>query len=256
MPPGLPLLAAVLRLVGVPDPRLVAVLALAALAAILAARFEGRRRRSAVAVALLSAPLALGTVLGAPVASCLAAVVGAWACGRAGHLRMAGVLAGLAVALDHRALVVVPFTLLDEARPRMVRAALAAALTYLALVLPVAVLDAPAFVERAIASVPAGPGLGVANLLAYWGAEGLASSLAPLAAAFALAATAWLLKRPWSALARGGLASLVAIALAPAVSPNAVAVPILLLTLAAVEARETDGEGAETETKRKSDGLD
>jgi hypothetical protein len=123
----------------------------------------------------------------------------------------------------------------------MVRAALAAAATYLALVLPVAVLDPPAFVERAFASVPAGPGLGVANLLAYWGAEGLATSLAPLTAILALAATVWLLKRPWSALARGALASLVAIALAPAVSPNAVAVPILLLTLAALELRGSEG---------------
>ena len=254
LPPGLPLLAAALRLVGVPDPRLVSVLALAALAAILAARFEGRRRRSAIAVTLLSAPLALGTVLGAPIAASLAAVVGAWACCRAGHDRVAGVLAGLAVALDHRALVVVPFALLDEARPRMVRAALAAALTYLALVLPVAVLDPPAFVERAFASAPAGPGLGVANLLAYWGAEGLTTSLVPLAAVVTLAATAWLLKRPWSALARGGLASLVAIALAPAVSPNAVAVPILLLTLATAE--RDDRDEPEPETKRQPDGLD
>ena len=206
-------------------------------------------------MALLSAPLALGTVLGAPVATCLAAVVGAWACCRAGHDRMAGVLAGLAVALDHRALVVVPFALLDEARPRMVRAALAAAATYLALVLPVAVLDPPAFAERAFAAVPAGPGLGVANLLAYWGAEGLATSFAPLTAVVALAATVWLLKRPWSALARGGLASLVAIALAPAVSPNAVAVPILLLTLATVERRGTRMNG--TKAKRtKPDGRD
>jgi len=168
---------------------------------------------------------------------------------------MAGVLAGLAVALDHRALVVVPFALLDEPRPRMVRAALAAAFTYLALVLPVAVLDPPAFVERAFASVPAGPGLGVANLLAYRGAEGLATSLAPLTAAVALAATVWLLRRPWSALARGGLASLVAIVLAPAVSANVVAVPILLLTIAAVELQD-EGTNQDETAKRQPDGLD
>jgi hypothetical protein len=194
-----------------------------------------------IAVALLSAPLALGTVLGAPFAVSLAAVVGAWACFRAGHDRMAGVLAGLAVAVDHRALVVVPFALLGPARPRMLRAALAAGAAYLAVVVLVALLDVPAFLGRVFAPAMVGPGLGVANLLAYWGAESWAGSLWPLSALAALGVTAWLLKQPWSALARGGIASLVAIVLAPAVSANAVAVPIVLLALAVVD-RGEDGD--------------
>ena len=261
MPPGLSILAAVPRLAGVLDPRLVTLLALAALSSVLAAGFEGRRRRTLIAVALLSAPLALGTVLGAPFAVGLAAVVGAWACFRAGHDRMAGVLAGLAVAVDHRALVVVPFVLLDPARPRTLRAALAASATYVALVVPVALLDPSAFLERAIAPATAGPGLGVANLLAYRGAESLTPSLWPLTALVPLGATVWLLRRPWSALARAGIASLVVIVLAPAVSANAVAVPILLLTLAVVDRRDEPREAngmtgrTETETDKRPDGL-
>jgi MFS family permease len=258
LPPGLALISLVPRFVGAHDPRLVVVFALVALAGILAARFEGRRRRSVVAVALLSAPLALGTVLGAPVSASLAAVVGAWAGFRAGHDRLAGVLAGLAVALDHRMIVVVPFALLEGARPRMLRAALAAGASYLALVVPVVVLDVPAFLGRAFAPVSPAAGLGVANLLAYRGAESVAGSLWPLTTAAALGATVWLLGRPWSALARAGVASLVAIVLAPAVSANAVAVPMLLLTLAVVDGDDRDGgtNRDETETKQQPGGLD
>jgi len=170
-------------------------------------------------------------------------------------------VAGLAVAVDHRALVVVPFLLLDPARPRTLRAALAASASYVALVVPVALLDPSAFLERAIAPATAGPGLGVANLLAYRGAESLTPSLWPLTALVPLGATVWLLRRPWSALARAGIASLVVIVLAPAVSANAVAVPILLLTLAVVERRDEPREAngmtgrTETETDKRPDGL-
>jgi len=235
VPPGFPLLAAALRVAGLLDPRLAAVLALAALASILVLRFEGRRRRSALAVALVSAPLAIGTVLGSPIAASLAAVASAWAAFRAGHDRMAGVLAGLALALDHHTLVVAPFVLLDDARPRVLRAAVAAAAAYLALVASVALLDLPAFLAHAFAPEMAGPGLGLANLLAYRGGEGLATSLALVGTVAVLGAVLWLITRPWSALARAGLASLVAITLSPAVSANAVAAPILLLTLATIE---------------------
>jgi hypothetical protein len=155
---------------------------------------------------------------------------------------VAGALAGLAVAVDLRALVVVPFALLDPARPRIVRAALAASATYLVLVGPVALLDVPAFLQRAIAPVAAGPGVGLANLLAYWGAESWAASLWPFFALAALGVTAWLIPQPWSALARGAIASLVVIVLAPAVSANAVAVPIVLLALAVVDRGDEGGD--------------
>jgi len=62
-------------------------------------------------------------------------------------------------------------------------------------------------------------------------AEYLIKSSLVLLAALVL----WLLKRPWPPLALGGIASLGGIALAPAISPEAVAVPVMLLGLAAME---------------------
>jgi hypothetical protein len=184
---------------------------------------------------VLSAPLALGSVLGAPLATSLAAVVAAWAARRAGHDRSAGVLAGVAVALDHRALLAVPFVAFGGSRPGVARAVVSAAAAYLALVAPVALLDLPAFAARASAVVPAGPGLGLANLLAYRGAEGLATLLGPLSPILALGAMLWLLTRPWPGLARAALATLVGMILSPALGANAVVVPIVLLALAAME---------------------
>ena len=55
-------------------------------------------------------------------------------------------------------------------------------------------------------------------------------------------ALAWLLSRPWSGLARAGIASLVGMLLAPSLSADAVAAPLLLLALAAL------GSGNESET--------
>ena len=244
LPPGASVLAATARGVGVQDPRFVAALALLALAATLGATFSGRLRRSVTAVVLLSAPLALGSVLGAPIAVSLSALVAAWAARVAGHERTAGVLAGAALALDHRALAAIPFVAMGDSRPRFTRVVLPAAAAYLAVVVPVALLDLPAFAARASAVELAGPGLGLANLLAYRGAEGVATALGPLAPFLTLAAMLWLLRRPWPALARAALATLVAIVLAPALTANTVAVPIVLLTLATTSAgREVEGAG-------------
>ena len=121
LPPGPSVLAGLSRAIGVRDLRLVTVLALGVLAAVAAVGFEGRRRRAALALALLVAPLALGTVLGSPVALSLAALVGAWAAGRRGVALGAGLLAGAAVALDHRAALVVPFLVLAPGNRGAVR---------------------------------------------------------------------------------------------------------------------------------------
>ena len=82
-----------------------------------------------------------------------------------------------------------------------------------------------------------GPGLGLFNLLAYRGAEASAGALAlaALAPLLSLGIVLWLLRRPWPPLALAGIASLVGIVLAPAVSAEAVAVPLVLLGLAAME---------------------
>jgi hypothetical protein len=240
LPPGPSLLAGLTRAIGARDLRLATVVALAALAGVLAARLEGRRRRAAMALALLSGPMALGTVLGSPVALSLAALVGAWAAGRRGAGVAPGLLAGGAVALDHRGLLVAPFLLLPRADGRgRARTVLAAVAAYALLVAPVALLDLPAFGARFGERTPPGPGLGVFNLLAYRGAEASAGALALAAMAPLLLAglVLWLLKRPWPPLALGGIASLAGIVLAPAISAEAVAVPLVLLGLGAMEER-------------------
>ena len=234
LPPGPSQLAGIARLAGVRDVRLVVGLALAALAAVAAARFEGRRRRAALALALLLAPLSAGTVLGSVGALSLAALVGAWAAGR--RWAIAGLLAGAAIALDHRALLVAPFVSMGLAPRDRGRAAARAGLTYLLVVAPVALLDPGAFVARLGAGSAPGPGLGLFNLLAYRGAEAsaLGLALAALAPLVSAGVALGLLACPGPPLARGAIAGLAAIVLAPAVSPEAVALPILLLGLAAM----------------------
>ena len=242
VPPGLSVLTVAARGLGARDPRALSLVALVALAAALAASLDGVARVAAGAIALLAPPLALGTVLGAPVAASLAGLVAAWAVGRAGHHRAAGVLLGLAMALDHRALLAAPFLLPGGARPRGARAVVAAAVAYGAVVAPVALLDLPAFLARVLSAAPAGPGLGLANLLAYRGAEGVATALAPVGTLAAIGTVVWLLTRRWSALARAAIATLTGIVVAPAVGADAVAAPIVLLALAAFASAEGQGE--------------
>jgi hypothetical protein len=239
MPPGPSVVAGLLRGIGVSDLRLATTASVAVLAAVLAASLHGRRRRTAVALALLVAPLAIGTVLGSPHALPLAALVAAWAARRLGRGLVAGLLIGAAVALAHESLLVAPFLLLgaEGTRPRT-RAVLAALATYVVVVVPVAVLDPAAFAARLGSRTPPGPGLGVFNLLAYRGAEASAGALAlaALAPLLLVALLVVLLRRPGPALVGGGAASLGGIVLAPALSPEAIAVPIVLLAMAATEA--------------------
>ena len=250
LPPGPSQLVGLARVAGVRDLRLVALLALAALAAVAVLRFEGRRRRTALALALLAAPLAIGTVLGSPAALPLAALVGAWAAGR--RWARAGALAGVAVALDHRALLVAPFLLAGVAPGERRGAVTRAAAAYALLVAPVVLLDPAAFAARLGAAGVPGPGLGLFNLLAYRGAEASAGALALAALAPLVSAGVvfWILTRPGPPLARGGVAGLVGLVLAPAVSAEAVALPLVLLGLAAIT--PADGEPAEAETATRA----
>jgi uncharacterized membrane protein len=263
LPPGLSVSTAAARALGMRDPRVLSLAALLVLAGALAAVFDGAARLSIVAVALFAPPLALGTVLGAPVAASLAALVAAWTAGRTGHARVAGALLGVAAALDHRTLLAAPFLLPVGAHPRMGRGVVAAVAAYVAVVAPVALLDLRAFLARVSEPAPTGPGLGLANLLAYRGAEGVATTLVPLGTLVALGALLWLLTRRWSAVARAGLAALVGIVLAPALGADAVAVPIVLLALGAFGSasheRESEADGqnegpGETDTARTNAG--
>jgi hypothetical protein len=238
LPPGPALAAALARLAGQRDPRSAFVLALAGLGGILAATTRGRRRRALLAVALLATPLALGTVLGSPAALALAALAGCWAAGRGGRPLAAGVLAGVAIACEHRALLLA-LPLLLAVVPRS-RAWAGAACAYAALVVPVALLDPGAFLARLRALDVPGPGLGVFNLFSYRGAEGSATAvaLAALAPLLALAVVLALVRRGSAVvtpLTLAAVAALVGAALAPALSAEAVAAPLLLLAMAEAE---------------------
>jgi len=108
---------------------------------------------------------------------------------------------------------------------------------YAVLVVPVALLDLPAFVARALAPHTVGPGLGVFNLIAYRGFDPtvLATLLAAVTPLLAVLATLALARPAIPAAVRAGLAALAAIVLAPTVTPDAVAIPIVLLGLAAAD---------------------
>jgi hypothetical protein len=247
LPPGLSVLAGLLRPLGIRDVRLLALAALALLAAGLVAGTRGRARRAALALALLSPPMALGTVLGAPAAFSLAGLATAWVAARRGAGLVSGLLAGAAIAVDHRAMLAAPFLLLASegwprhgrrARPSFLRRALAGGATaYGLVVLPVALLDPAAFAAAIGARAAPGPGLGLVNLLAYRGGEASPAAFALVAVAPLLAAglVVWLSSRPWSPLAGAGIASLAWLVLAPAASPEAVALPLVLLGLAAID---------------------
>jgi hypothetical protein len=240
MPPGPSLLAALGRLLGPRDIRIPTLAVLALLAILVARSAPQERAPTALALVLLVAPLSLGTVLGASTALTLAMLVGA------GHLARrpgppwaAGLLAGLAVAFDHRAALVAPLLLVPLAdRPKAWRPALgAAAAAYGFLTVPVALLDLPAFAARLSIAPRPGPSLGLFNLFSYYGFDGSATvrALAVLTPLIALLVTTLLLRTRGPALALAGLASLAWIVLAPTLSPDAVAVPIVFLGLAAIQ---------------------
>ncbi len=246
LPPGPSLVAALGRVVGERDIRIPALAALAALAALVAMQATGGPRPTLLAVALVSPPLALGVSFGSPLVFALVALVGSWMAARRGRSVMAGLSAGVAVAFDHSAAFAAVPLLLRPQDPHLPaapppwsrpRAILAFVLGYVLLVAPVGALDPQALMARVRDPTEPGPGLGVFNLLAYWGAEASAFALALAALSPLLLAmlTLALLRLRTSGLALSGLASLVAIGLAPAAAPDAVAIPLVLLALAAAD---------------------
>ncbi len=240
LPPGATTLGAWLRPLGLRDPRPLALAALVVLA-LAAARLAGPGARPlAVGLALLLPPLAVGTVFGSPAALSLAGLVAAWATSLRGASARAGlgggIRAGLAGAFDHRAWLAVPFAVgRAPGRVPAWRWTLAGvAVGYLALVLPAMLPDASAFLARFLSGFTVGPGIGLANVFLYWGAERTGLSLALFAAAPVLAALVaiGLVVRRVPPLPAAAVATLAGLWLAPAVSAEAVALPLVLAALA------------------------
>jgi hypothetical protein len=84
-----------------------------------------------------------------------------------------------------------------------------------------------------------GPGLGLFNILLYWGAEGTAAAIGLTLAATGLAASAVLAGgMRATAFAAAGAAWLVGLWFLPSASPHALATPLALIVLAALATDE------------------
>lgn len=239
-PPGPSVLGLTAHATAFRDGRVLLLPAYAGLLALAAWAHAGTQPVALSASALLPF-LAVGTTFGTPLALPLVALV---ACARAASSQragLAGLLAGIAVAFDHRALLVVPFLALPAlARPVRRRAATGLLAGYATLVLPVAAL-APVAWARALAPNPTiEPGVGLVNLLIYRGGESSPAAHAALALAplvlfvFAAALLRWVSRRPAAAPAAAALVMLVALFLAPAVSAESLGTPVVLLAFAAL----------------------
>ena len=171
-------------------------------------------------------------IFGSFAVSCLALVV---ILARRGRTAAAALAFGFTVALDHGALVAAPLLAAGGVRPAS-RLAGWAALGYALLVLPVALLDPPAFLSALTPRLEAGPGFGVANILFYGGSvpPGVAALLGAgtlLVAALGVLAAAR--TAPGAAIPLAACLSLAALWLDPAPAVGALAVPLVLLVLAA-----------------------
>ena len=274
MPPGAAILALATRLVGLRDLRWLLLAASATVGMLLMRPLAGEEKAGALAVAVLLPPLALGASFGSPFVLALAPILGVWLARRGGRPLVAGALAGVAIAMDHRALwvalllLLLPYAAEGTARAaghgarvaphpgtppaspsdeRRLRSTLlrrlgelaAAAAAYLVLVLPVAWLDLAAFAARWAIDGPAiGPGLGLVNLLAYRGLEASPVAVGVVAWAplvLSLIVVVMVAGQHIAALPAAAVVSLAAIALAPAITADVVAIPIVLLAAAAFE---------------------
>ncbi len=233
-PPGTATLVALLRPLGLRDPRPLLLAALVVLAVTLA--LAGWRAPVAVAVALVP-PLALGSVLGSHAALPAAALVAAFA---ARHPAAAGFLAGVAAGFDHRAASALPFLIVDQRNAW--RSVLGGAFSgYLLLVLPAAWPDPVACLRQLFAWPAPGPGVGLGNVFYYWGGVPSGPGLMLIAglATAALGVLAW--RGRLEARAGAAIATLIAVFLSASPSPDALGLPIAVLALAGVGDGEESG---------------
>jgi len=234
MPPGATVMAAAMSPLGWKDPRWLGLIAIVA-AAVVLGRTLPDRWPLALALAALAPPVAMGAIFGSAAVPLVALLVASFVAGRSNHGKTAGLLAGLAAAFDHRALLAAPFALLPAAGRRFLpRATAAAALGYALLVVPVALLDIGAFAARLAAPGPVGPGLGLANVFLYRGLQdGVLAHAASAAAPAVLLIGVMLLLRARSAPPPllAAIATLGGLWLAREAAVEAMAVPMVLAAL-------------------------
>jgi Glycosyltransferase family 87 len=238
VPPGTAALAAFLRLLGLRDPRPLLIAALAAVAfASLALVGAGSPR--ALLPALVP-PLAMAVVLGSPIVLTAAALFGSLLAVQCGHRTTSGLLAGAAVAFDHRAALIAPLLVIGPA-PSWRRATTGLVLGYAIPVLPIFALDHAGFFASLTTPPALDSGAGLASVFFYWGVTppGLALVGAAVLASGGLLVLVW--RRRLDRMAGAAIASLAAVFLCPGGPTESLGLPLALLALGGLG--EEDGEG-------------
>ena len=223
------------------DPRAASLLALAAIALLLSRLVPRDHRPLALGAALLSPFAAVGTIFGAGDVVLLAALLGAvWLSRSAGSLA-AGLVVGSATAVLARALLAAPFLLLPlGAQPaRVLPLLLGLGIGWLLMVAPLLAVGPGALAASLLPTARLEPGVGLGNVLLYFGEGGATAGMALgllTAAITALGAMAAL--RSGAALPRtyalAGALLLAGLITAPASSPHDLAVPAVLLLLGVI----------------------
>jgi hypothetical protein len=238
MPPAASVLGILTRAVGILDGRLLSLAAYALLVALATARAPAPARPLALAAAALSPFIGLGTTFGAGTALPLLVLLACAHAAASGRPALAGMLGGVAGALDHRALLAAPLLVWGTPPLRGGRRLAGLLGGYAAFVLPVTALGPGAW-ARLLATPPAAePGVGLVNLLAFRGWQDSAGAHAVLALspllllAIALRILRVAATRPVEPLPAAALVVLVALFLAPSASAEALGIPLLLLVLA------------------------
>ena len=222
------------------DPRAASLLALAAITLLLSRLVPRDHRPLALGAALLSPFAAVGTIFGAGDVVLLAALLGAvWLSRSAGSL--AGLVVGSATAVLARALLAAPFLLLPlGAQPaRVLPLLLGLGIGWLLMVAPLLAVGPGALAASLLPTARLEPGVGLGNVLLYFGEGGATAGMALgllTAAITALGAMAAL--RSGAALPRtyalAGALLLAGLITAPASSPHDLAVPAVLLLLGVI----------------------
>jgi hypothetical protein len=231
------------------DPRWLSLLALAAIALLLPRLVAPAERPLALGAALLSPLAAVGTIFGAGDAVLLAALIAApWLSRSAGSLA-AGLTVGGADAILPRALLAAPFLLLPlGAQPGgVVQLLLGVGIGWGLMVAPLLAAGPGVLAASLLPTARLEPGLGLGNVLLYFGEGGATAGLALgllTAVIAAVGAIAALRSRaaPPRTYALAGALLLAGLVAAPASSPHDLAVPAVLLLLGVIGARR-DGVG-------------
>ncbi len=238
-PPGTSSLVALLRPLGLRDPRPLLLAALATLAG-LVLFLGGRSKAPAALLPALVPPFVMGTVLGSPSVLPTAALFGSLLAAQHARPAVAGFLSGAAVAFDHRAILIAPFLVFGPA-PAWRRVATGFVLGYGLLVLRVALLDPGAWLSYTFAPpLPAEPGVGLANVAFYWGAAPSPVALLLAVGLVAAALLALVAKGRLDSFSGATLASLSAVFLAGG-PPEALGLPLALLALGGLGEGEDEG---------------